>query len=534
MVAAILSLRWRILVHQFQRDWWRLVFVGIGAIWSISIVPLLVVGSAALSKTSFDVKEGALVALAALLALAWVLVPLLATGVDDSLDPSRFAPWGLDVKRLMPGLTLAAFTTIPAVLFVAVALIMAASWRGEDRQGTVLLVAFVGSVLTALTWVFSARVATLWAVRLLTTRATKFVVSASLALAGVVVAGAIVRVRSDGLASLLEDEVATLLTQLGRTPIGAGLAAPASIVVSNEWGAVWRLAVVAAWTIVLHFAWRDAVAHVLVHPAARGAGVRRSRDAILASGQRKGRVWSLIRPVTRAVLVRTARSWRTDPRYIAQLVGAIVFPVMMGGLALMFAGDSQVWMAALPVALGVTIGWGRHNDLAYDSSGSWLDIVSGVRGADILVGRLLGVALWAGPAVVAASAAAAALAGRWDVFPAVAATAVGTLGVALGVASMTSVLMPYRVPAPGESPFGADAGSIGASLAGQVVSSVGTGVAVPFIVAPLVCAFVWGGVWWPVSIVWGPLAGAAIAWWGTSLGGRRYDARSGTLIGAVG
>ena len=97
--------------------------------------------------------------------------------------------------------------------------------------------------------------------------------------------------------------------------------------------------------------------------------------------------------------------------------------------------------------------------------------------------------------------------------------------MALGVASITSVLMPYRVPAPGESPFGADAGSIGASLAGQVVSSIGTGAVVPFIVAPLVFAFVWGGAWWPVAIVWGPLAGGVIAWWGTSIGGRWYDAR---------
>ena len=66
------------------------------------------------------------------------------------------------------------------------------------------------------------------------------------------------------------------------------------------------------------------------------------------------------------------------------------------------------------------------------------------------------------------------------------------------------------------------------------MSSVGTGVVVPFIVAPLVFAFIWGGAWWPLCVVWGPLAGGVIAWWGTSLGGRWYDARSGRLLGAVG
>ncbi len=533
MVAAILSLRWRILVNQFRRDWWRLLFVGVGAIWSISIVPALVVGSAALSQNSFGVKEGALVALATILAVGWVVVPLLATGVDDSLEPARFAPWGIEAKRLMPGLTIAAFTSIPAILFIAVALIMAASWRGESKQTEVLFVAVVGALLTALTWVFSARVATLWAVRLLTTRAAKVLVRASVGVAGVVVAAAIVRVRADGLDSLLEYEFATLLSQLARTPLGAGLAAPSFIVTGDPWGAVWRLAVVAAWALLLHRAWRDGVAHVLVHPTARGSGVRRHRDAILVSAQRTGRIWSHIPPVTKAVLARTARSWRTDPRYIMQLVGAVILPVMIGGLALTFAGDTHVWMAALPVALGVTIGWGRHNDLAYDSSGSWLDIVSGVRGSDILAGRLLAVALWAGPAVVAASVAASGLAGRWDVLPAVAATALGTLGVALGVASITSVLLPYRVPAPGDSPFGSDVGSIGASLVGQVVSSIGTGLVVPFIVAPLAFSFVWGGVWWPICIVWAPLLGGVFAWWGTRLGGRLYDARAGKLLGAV-
>jgi len=533
VVAAILRLRWRILLHQFQRDWWRLLFVALGAVWSLSLVPLLVVGSATLSTQDSEIKQFSLIAVAGLIGIGWIVVPLLATGVDDSLDPARFAPWGLDAKRLMPGLGVAAFTTVPALFFVAVAGVMAATWRGEARQGPVLLVAVCGALLTAVAWVFSARLATLWAVRLLATRAAKAVIS-SFAVLTVAVLGAIVAlVRSDGIESVLGSEVVTVLTQWGRTPLGAGLAAPFSIVRGNEPGAVWRLAMMAAWVVLLFFAWRAAVAHVLVHPVSRGGGARRRRDAVLESARRSGVIRSRLSPVTRAVLVRTLRSWRSDPRYITQLVGAVVFPLMMGALALVFAGDAGVWIAALPVALGVTIGWGRHNDLAYDSSGMWIDVVSGVSGVDILRGRLLGVALWAGPAVVAASAVAASLAHRWDVFPAIAATSLGSLGVALGVAAFTSIAMPYRVPAPGESPFGADAGSIGASLVGQLVSSVGTGALLPFVAAPLVAAFVWGGAWWAVVLIWAPLSGVAASWLGTAFAGKVYDSRTGRLIGAV-
>jgi ABC-2 type transport system permease protein len=509
------------------------LFVAAGAIWSISVIPVLFVGSAAVSTYSYDTKQDALVAVAMLLGIAWIVVPLLATGVDDSLDPARFASWGLDAKRLMPGLALAAFTTIPAIFFVAVAAVMAATWRGENRQGTVLLVAFIGAALTVMTWVFSARLATMWAVRLLATRGAKAVVASLAAIIVALLAAVGMMVRSDGLERVLAREVATLLTQTARTPIGAGFAAPSSIVLDNEWGAVWRLAMMAAWVVILYFGWRAAVAHALVNPVSRGAGVRRHRDAVLDTAGRTGFGWSRVPPVTRVVLARTARSWRSDPRYITQLVGAVVFPVIVGGLALIFAGDVGAWIAALPVALAVTIGWGRHNDLAYDSSGVWLDIVSGVRGVDVMRGRLLGVLLWAGPAVVVASVVAAGLARRWEIAPAIAATAVGALGLALGVASLTSITMPYRVPAPGESPFGADAGSIGASLAGQVVSSVGTGLAVPFIAAPLLCGFLWGGAWWALALVWGPVVGVGGAWLGTSLAGQWYDARAGKLVGAV-
>lgn len=506
--------------------------MAVGAIWSITLIPSLLYASQVLSTRTIDIKQDALVAIGTLLAFAWVVVPLLATGVDDSLDPARFAPWGIPLRRLMPGIVVAAFTTVPAIFFLAVAGVMAATWRGEDHGTWVLVVASVGAALSLATWVASARLAALWATRLLATRASK-VVLVGLAIAALALVGATISVvRADGLDSFLGGEVATTLKALARTPWAAGFAAPSAVALGQPWGAVWRLLMVAAWLVTLLAAWRSAVAHSLVNRVSRSGGALRKSDGILAAVERRIPGWRTT-PTTRVVLARSARSWRNDPRYVAQVVGAVAMPTIMGGIAVAALGSSGPWLFAVPVVLSVTIGWGRHNDLAYDASAAWLDIVSGARGAEVARGRLLATVGWAAPAVVVMCLAAAAVTDRWDALPAVVLVALGVLGVGLGIASISSILLPYRVPAPGESPFGAEPGTIGASLGAQVASSLVTGVAVPLVVAPLVAALVWGGPWWFISAAVGVVSGVAGVWGGTRIAGALYERRQGRLIGMV-
>jgi len=532
VVAAILSLRWRMLRHQFRRDWWRLLFVVAGAVWSVSLIPALLFASQVLSTRGLDIKQDALVAVGTLVAFAWVVVPLLATGVDNSLEPARFAPWGIPLRRLMPGIVAASFTTVPAIFFAAVAGVMAATWRGADHGVWVLVVASVGAALSFATWVASARLAALWATRLLATRASKAVL-AGLAIAALALVGATISVvRADGLESFLGGEVATTLQALARTPWAAGFAAPTAVALGQPWGAVWRLVMVAAWLVALLAAWRSAVEHSLVNPVSRSGGTLRKTDSILAAVERRNPGWRAT-PTTRVVLARSARSWRIDPRYVAQVVGAVSMPTIVGGIAVAALGSSGPWLFAVPVVLSVTIGWGRHNDLAYDASAVWLDIVSGVRGAEVARGRLLATVGWAAPAVVVMCLVAAAITDRWDALPAVGLVALGVLGVGLGIASISSILLPYRVPAPGESPFGAEPGTIGASLGAQVASSLVTGLAVPIVVAPLVAAFVWGGPWWFIAAVMGVASGVAGVWGGTHIAGTLYEKRQGRLIGMI-
>ncbi len=518
--------------HQFRRDWWRLLFVVAGAVWSVSVIPTLLVASNVLSTRTFDIKQDALVAVGTLLAFAWVIVPLLATGVDDSLDPVRFAPWGIPPRRLMPGIVAAAFTTVPALFFAMVAGFMAATWRGEAHAEWALVVAFVGAALSLATWVASARLATLWATRLLATRGAKLVLAGFLIAAVALVVATISALRSEGLDSFLGGEVAVTLQALARTPWAAGFAAPSAVAAGEPWGAVWRLVMVAVWLVALLAAWRSALEHSFVNPVSRASGTLRKSDIILTAVERSIPGWRGS-PTTRAVFARSARSWRIDSRYVAQVVGAVAMPTILGGIAVAALGSRGPWLFALPLVLSLTIGWGRHNDLAYDASAVWLDIVSGVRGAGVFRGRLLATAGWAAPAVAIMSLVAAAVTDRWDALPSVMLVAMGILGVSLGIAAISSILLPYRVPAAGESPFGAEPGSIGASLGAQAASSMATGVAVPIVVAPLVAAFVWGGPWWFVSAAVGAAFGVGGVWFGTRIAGALYERRQGRLIGMV-
>ncbi len=339
--------------------------------------------------------------------------------------------------------------------------------------------------------------------------------------------------RTDGLDSFLGGEVATTLTSLARTPWAAGFAAPTSVAMGDPWGAVWRLAMVVGWLAILLAAWRSAVEHALVNPVSRSGAPLRTSDGILAAVNRNLPLWRGT-PVTRAVLARSARSWRIDSRYVTQVVGAIAMPTLMGAVAVAAFGSRGPWLYALPIVLSITIGWGRHNDLAYDASAVWLDIVSGVHGAGVIRGRLLATAGWAAPAVATMSVVAAAFTGRWAAMVPVLVVALGMLGIGLGIASISSVLMPYRVPAPGESPFGAEPGAIGASLGAQAASSSGNGPRGPVRCRRLSWRRLSGAdAWWAVAMPSARLCGGGGMWAGTRVAGALYDKRSGRLISMV-
>jgi ABC-2 type transport system permease protein len=109
----------------------------------------------------------------------------------------------------------------------------------------------------------------------------------------------------------------------------------------------------------------------------------------------------------------------------------------------------------------------------------------------------------------------------------------GALGASLGISAVTSVLLPYRTPAPGENPFGAEVGSVGAGLVGQLASSAATLVLLPLVIVPAILAVVVDSRWGIVATVGGLGIGAVTYLYGLVVAGRMYNARAGKLLAAV-
>jgi ABC-2 type transport system permease protein len=519
--------------HQLQREWWRVLMLAGGAIWSLTLIPGVLWAQQVLVYQPRDIKEFALVAVAFVLIFGWVVVPLLITGLDDTLDPGRFASLGIQGRAIMPGLTLAALLTVPVVFFLAVMLILASVWRSDGVW--VLLVGMTGAALTVLVMVFSARVSVMWASRLLSSRRSRLTALVAIGVGLAFVAPAAAVLFRDGFQVVVEYDVPVLIEWVGRTPIGAGMAAAGAASTGDWWAAGWRLAMVAAWAMVLHRAWRANVDYALVHPVYRGGGSRQRHDTLLAAAARTSRLpraWQLSGPAL-AVRTRSLRYWSTDPRYLASLVGVLTFPVLFFALVMPAFGLDGRWAFIAPVLLAASIGWGRHNDVAYDSTAVWLDITAGSVGGDVMRGRMAAILVWAVPSVVIAALGTLAWTRLWELAPAVIGGCLGVLGLTLGISSLTSVLLPYRAPAPGENPFGAEVGSVGASLLAQVVSSVGTMLALPLVTLPFVLALGVHPGWGWVSLVTGLALGPIALLAGVNASGRLYDRRSGHLVHAV-
>ena len=448
--------------------------------------------------------------------LGFAVAPLIGAA-DDVLDPRRFALLGLSRGRLALVLAVAGLLSVPILVLLSVTVCSAVVWAEHGASAAAVGAGVVAGVLTC---ALLARVCMALASLFLRERRSR-------ELSGLFILAILVVVVPVGvfLASLewqgaVPTQLSEAVSVLALTPLGAAWAFPGLLAAGD--GDAGVSALIAAGTLLLLGGlWAWLVQRLLT-----------TTERPTAGRGRAGLGWFAVAPGTPggAVAARSLMYWFRDRRYV---VNVLVIPVAAAVtvVPLLVAGVPPEIVALVPVPFAALFfGWLPHNDLAYDSTAVWMHIASGVRGVADRVGRLVPVLLIAVPLLAVAVPIAISLHGRWAVLPAMAGVCVSLFLAGLGLSSIASVVAPYAVSRPGESPFQQPQRTGAASAVSQGVVMVGA-----IVVSAPVLWWAWVAVTRDVdaamTALWGGLGiGFGVLILGVTVGSLLFERRGGRLM----
>jgi ABC-2 type transport system permease protein len=457
VVALIVGLKWQLLLNGLRRSTPQLVGLIIAVLYGLGVLIVVMSGLVALRfATPSDEARTAIVIGGSLVMLGWAILPVLAYGIDETLDPAKFATLAVPRRRLVIGLLLASLVSVPAAVTAILGLATVITW---SRSLFAIMVAPVAAAVAVLTCIALGRVTSTASFSISRRRRGKealllVMLLVSLGL-GLVASSIMKRASSPGLLSHIADV-------LGWTPLGLAWSAPAEIVEGQIASGLLRLALGTVFLVVTLAAWGALLRASLENPRATVAAAPPTRSTGLG--------WFGLLPPnpTGAVAARSIVSWRRDPRYVASVVMMLVLPLAL--LLPALTGGSSAWALGMAPVTGFMLGWSTHNDIAYDGTAFWGHVATGVSGRADRIGRLVPTALTGAVLLPGYAAVSCALIGQWNVWPALFGVGLGFLLTGFGVASVMSALKPYPVPGPGENPFGAPPGSSALTVAIQAVA----------------------------------------------------------------
>lgn len=465
MVATLLSLRFRVLANTLRRNTIQLLAVIFGALQALVVLSLVIAGLAALADYPQPVQQATVVIGGVALTLGWFLVPLIATGIEPTLDPLKLSPFPIPVGRLMTAMTLVGATWIPGIVTLLASVGTALAWR--QTPGAAWAAVGCGAIATLLCIVGSRMTATVTANLVAGRR--PLVRVAVLAVAAIVLLGPVALALVAGLAS---DEPFSVTAQvLGATPFGAIWSVPGQLVAGHPDRAVLALGLSLITLALMVVIWRSALLATFRY---RGGGAR----ARAVAGGRLG-VFGVV-PATPAgaIAARSLIYWFRDARFARQLILVPLMPALLVLLAALVQAPGLVDVAA-PIVAGL-LPLTLFAVISYDGTAFALHLASGVRGRDDRIGRALALLLFALPSVLVVAVVSLAVAGAERDLPAVLGISLGVLLSGLAVISVSSASIVVPVARAGGNPFTAAAGSGMTSIAGSyAVTGVTIALALP-------------------------------------------------------
>jgi len=514
-VPRFLRLKLALLGGAFRRSPWQVVGLVIASLYGVGMMALLVAGLVAARFVPDVASVRAIVIVSgAVVTTGFLLLPLVF-GVDDTLDPRKFALFGIPRNRLAVGLAAGSILSVPAIVLAVCALASVVTW---SHGFWLALLALLSAVIGIATSVLAGRVATAVAGFLLDTRRARELTGVVGVLLIVLISPLVLSLSSVDWGAQGLSVIGVFADILRWSPVGAAWSVPADTAVGHGGAAALELLIALATFAALWLAWRALVAHMLVTPS-------RSGEAKTYSGLG----WFSVMPGTAwgAVAARSLSYWGRDARYWVSLVMIPVIPIVILAVFGVVHAIPGTYPALLPLPIMVLfLGWAAHNDVAYDGTAIWLHVVAGTTGLADRIGRLVPVLFIGIPLIVIGTPVSLYFYGDTHVALALVGVSACELLVGLGLSSVTSTLAPYPVPKPGDSPF-AQPQSVGAAAA--VVQGFSIAVilllSAPAIVFGVLGVFV-DPAWFAASL-WSGLVVGVVALVGGILGGAAIFNRRG-------
>jgi ABC-2 type transport system permease protein len=537
-------LKLRVMGNNFRGQGWRVaLFVAgvVGGLWAAGLGFFLFAAPGLAGEDGYALMVAAFGG--GLTVLGWLLLPLVFFGVDETLDPARFALLPLPRRTLVTGLFAAAFVSVPtiAMLLALSGLVVTAGALGGWSAAAVMAVGVVAGLLLC---VAAARAVTSAFATALRSRRVRDLAAVLLA----VLAALLGPLQLAGAAALGDadwDRLDGVAEVVGWTPFGAPWTAAIDVAEGRPWAAPVKLLITAVSIVALLAWWSRSLESAMVGASSAGPAPARRGVTGGAVGQLFPRAvgWAR-RDRFGALVAREARYWWRDARRRANLITVAVVgifvPVMvnLGGSGFDVGAEqgftvpdtaSPVLVSLSMLFVGLLAAVTLANQFGFDGSAYAANVVAGVPGQVELRARMTAFSLYVLPMLGLVAIVLAAVLGEPGWIGLMAGTLLATYGAGLAVNCFVSVLGAYSLPET-SNPFALNSGAGLAKSFLTLLAMLATLVAaVPMVVA----AALLGDVWLWLALPVGAAYGLGVALLGAHLAGDVLDRRMPELLATV-
>ena len=488
-----LKLKWTLWKRSYRKNVGKIIGTSFGTLYALGGVVGLVFLFLGTTLWAGEGSTFPLVVrgLGALTVLLWFLIPVLAFGVDDTLDPRAFALFPRSAKQLQPGLFGAAALSLPSV-FTLLAVLTATGfellWLILFGQGAAWIVLGALALIPANLAGF--------ALCLLLPRAW-FAHSASRtsSRSGREVGGILgfllmfVAIYGFSLSMQRIDEmdfeqlgrwIPTVVETVAWTPLGALFAVPMDLAEGRVLTALLRALIGAATIVVVWLWWRRSIDLSLTSALSGDASSGDTKVSPLVPRFVPNTAFG-------AVMGKSLRYWRRDTRYLAALglyPVMIIFFVAMG----FTLPESRPGMLAMTILMCGMSGMSLSNEIGFDGPAGWVNIVTGLPARANLLGRIAAMAVLMVPGVLVVTIVIPLLYGMPELLPMTMMGALGTMICGWGFSTVVGTLLPYPSSPPGTNPMKDKSASSSNAMIAMTVAMLG--VFVPLL--PAIGVGIWG------------------------------------------